>query len=66
MESSEVGMLRIDRRALLAFYDDPEPAEKGVTATAVNAVAGEELGLWTASSAGRAPPLRLRSACQSR
>lgn len=45
MESSEVGMLRVDRRALLAFYDDPEPGEKGMTATAVNAVAGEEFGL---------------------
>ncbi len=32
MESSEVGTLRVDRRALRAFYDDPEPGEKGMAA----------------------------------
>jgi hypothetical protein len=35
----------VDRLELLAFYDDPHDAERGVHATAINAVAGEELGL---------------------
>ena len=35
----------VNRLELLRFYDDPIPAEKGMDATAVNAVAGEELGL---------------------
>jgi len=37
--------VRVDCRELLRFYDDPQPGERGMTATAVNAVAGEELGL---------------------
>ncbi|HAL29281.1 MAG TPA: hypothetical protein DCP20_01005 [Coriobacteriia bacterium] len=38
-------MVSVDRAALLAFYDDPRDDERGMNATAVNAVAGEELGI---------------------
>jgi len=38
-------VLAVNRIELLSFYDDPTPTEKGMTATAVNSVAGEEFGL---------------------
>lgn len=37
--------LLINRLELLQFYDDPTDVEQGMNAAAVNAVAGEELGL---------------------
>ena len=45
MTTPDNGLLSIDRTELLAFYDDPVPREQGMHATAVNAVADEELGL---------------------
>jgi hypothetical protein len=45
MSEAAAGTLQVDRLQLLSFYDSPSPDEKGMTATAVNAVAGEELGL---------------------
>lgn len=43
MNDSDI--LSVDRAALLSFYDDPGDDERGMNATAVNAVAGEEFGL---------------------
>jgi len=38
-------LISVNRLELLTFYDDPHDVERGVHATAVNAVAGEEFGL---------------------
>lgn len=42
---SDRGVLSVDRKALLGFYDAPAPDERGIHAAAINAVAGEEFGL---------------------
>jgi hypothetical protein len=38
------GILSVDRKALLTFYDNPLPEQQGIHAAGVNAMAGEELG----------------------
>lgn len=45
MAKPESGLVSVDRVELLRFFDDPRSDEQGMHATAVNAVAGEELGL---------------------
>jgi len=44
MAKPESGLVSVDRVELLRFFDDPRSDEQGMHATAVNAVAGEELG----------------------